>query len=131
MKLSKAVAPAGSVGAFAIIAVTAGVLMIQNAGRGSSTPIVDQHVAAVSSVGSTSHALAKPAAVVPRSSVVVKKPATIQGATVTDPASTDSAAPTDPATSSAPLDSNAPPPPTRPGAPAGPTCWNAVEGKPC
>lgn len=97
MKLSKAVVPTVSVGSFVAIVAIGGVLLIQNGTRPTNTPIVDQHVAAVSTAAthSTSHAVAKPAAVVPRSTVVVKKP-TVQGATVTDPTSADptSSAPT-------------------------------------
>lgn len=106
MKLSSKVVPAVSVGSFVAIVAIGGVLLIQNGTRPGDTPIVDQHVAAVSSVTHTSSAaVAKPLAVVPRSSVVVKKPASIQGVTVTDPTSvtpapSDSSA--DPASSDPP-----------------------------
>jgi cell envelope opacity-associated protein A len=91
MKLSKA-APYGVGAGFLAGLATAGVLLI-----GSSHPsqpaqiVVRNDAATASATHSTSAAVAKPAAVVPRSSVVVKKPA-VQEATVTDP-STDASAP--------------------------------------
>jgi len=136
MKLSPVVSIASGVASLGVLA-TCGLLLIQNGSHqpaGSTTVFRPDAVTTSPVHASSSHAVAKPAAVVPRSTVVVKKP-TVQGAAVTDPstdsAPTESTQPADPQSLPAASGSNAPPPPLRAPTPAGPTCWNMVDQKPC
>ena len=99
MKISRTQKAGGAVVALCGAAAV-GAIVFGGSHPAATTQIVVRPDAATGSVSTStsSAAVAKPLAVVPRSSVVVKKPATIQGVTVTDPASTDPISP--PATDS-------------------------------
>lgn len=91
MRLSKTTIGAG-VGAIAVAGVAVGMILAGNSHAAAPQQIVVRQDAATSAISTTApasaSAVAKPASVAARTTVAVKRPATVQETTVTDDPST-------------------------------------------